>query len=105
MAQDPHRLAEDLQRLLRDFPIGASSSMIEQMLIEMMGDRGYTLPPPARYEPDPEHEDITTFRLDPTVAIMSVGDVEILLEEVLKGYVDEEHLVPAVKDVVGMLQP
>lgn len=89
MAQDPFTLARYIQKLVRDFPIGAKAEDIEHLLRDALAVNGYTVPQTARYADaqDPEHDGITRFRLEPTVAAMSVGDVKALIETALKDHV------------------
>lgn len=103
--QNPSKLVAELIGYVRQIPIGQSSDQIEAHLRQLIERHGYTIPgvAPRSDQVDPEHTDITTFTLEPTVATMSVGDVKIVLDEALKEYVQTGYLDEAVGSVVEVL--
>lgn len=106
-AQDPFKLARELQRFVRDIPLSLNSAKAGALLRDLLADSGYEVPPPKVYSEadDPEHADITTFRLDPLVASMSFNDVSILIDDALEDYVpDSLRRFQAAVEVLRALQ-
>lgn len=103
--QNPHKLTVELIGYVRELPVGITTAEVEAHLRQLLGRNGYEVPPIAvrSDQEDSEHEAITPFTLDPTVAHMSVGDVKILVDEALKEYVVTGFLDEAVDSVVDAL--